>query len=82
MLEISFKINGKRVNPNNIGDALENAMLQEIVKSIKSSIGTLRCDEHNKSPKVLVKGRNFNSLSMEISGCCDSIIKKATDRLN
>ncbi|WP_320033791.1 hypothetical protein [Halarcobacter sp.] len=82
MIGISFEINGKKVNPNNIGDALENAMLQQIGESIKKSIGSLRCNEHNQTPKVLVKGKSLDKLSIEVSGCCDDIIKKATDKLN
>jgi hypothetical protein len=82
MIGISFEINGKKVNPNNIGNALENAMLQQIGESIKKSIGSLRCSEHNQTPKALVKGKNLDNLSIEVSGCCDDIIKKATDKLN
>ncbi|RYA22432.1 hypothetical protein CRU96_13090 [Malaciobacter halophilus] len=82
MIGISFEINGKKVNPNNIGDALENAMLQQIGESIKKSIGSLRCSEHNQTPKVLVKGKSLDKLSIEVSGCCDDIVKKATDKLN
>lgn len=82
MLEISFEINGKKVNPNNIGDALESAMFQKIGESIKKAVGSVRCTEHNQAPKVLVKGKNLDNLSIEVSGCCDSIIKKATEKLN
>lgn len=82
MLEISFEINGKKVNPNNIGDALESAMFQKIGESIKKAVGSVRCTEHNQALKVLVKGKNLDNLSIEVSGCCDSIIKKATEKLN
>ncbi|MFX4283973.1 hypothetical protein ACOL3A_05400 [Aliarcobacter butzleri] len=82
MIGISFEINGKKVNPNNIGDALQNAMLQQITESIKKSICSLRCSEHNQTPKVLVKGKSLDKLSIEVSGCCDNIVKKATDKLN
>ncbi len=82
MISISFEINGKKVNQNNIGDALENAILQQIGESIKKSIGSLRCSEHNQIPKVLVKGKSLDALSIEVSGCCDNIVQKATNRLN
>ncbi len=82
MIEISFEINGKKTNPNNIKESLEASILQSYSESIKESIGTLRCNKHNKVPKILVKGKNLDNLSLEISGCCDDIVKKATDKFN
>lgn len=82
MIGISYEINGKKVNPNNIGDALESTMFQQIGESIKKAVGSLRCTKHNQAPKVLVKGKSLDNLSIEVSGCCDSLIRKATDNLN
>jgi len=81
MIEITFNVNGRKVNPNNMKNALENAMLKGFEESIKKSIGYVRCSEHNQAPKVLVKGRNFENLSIEVSGCCENIVKKATAKL-
>jgi len=61
---------------------MENAVMQQIGESMKKSLGSLRCSEHNKPPKMVVKGRDINNLSIEVSGRCDGIIKKATDKLN
>lgn len=81
MIDITFKINGKKVNPNNVTNALEAALLQSYSESIKKSIGSLRCHEHNQAPKITVKGKTLDNLSLDISGCCDDIIQKATNKL-
>lgn len=81
MIDISFEINGKKVNPNNMADALEGAVLDSVVESIKGSVGSIKCAEHGQSPKVIVKGRNLDNLSMEVSGCCDALIEKVSAKL-
>ena len=82
MVSISYEINGKKINSNNIRDALEQAMLEGIDKSINEAVVSLRCNEHNQTPKILVKGSSIDNLSIEVSGCCNDIIKKATNKLN
>lgn len=82
MLEISYEINGKKVNPNNIADALEKAVLQQFSESIKKSVGTIRCSEHKQSPKVLLKGKSLDNLSIEVSGCCDDLVKRVSKRFS
>lgn len=81
MLDISFEINGRRVNPNNVGDTLEKAILQSVSESIKKSVGSLRCPEHGSSPKIVVKGRNLDNLSFEVSGCCQKLMDSVKTRL-
>ena len=81
MIEISFEINGRKVSPRNVGNALESAMLQSVQNSISKSIGSARCSEHNQRPKIKVKGRNLDSLKFEVSGCCDSLIEKVKRKL-
>lgn len=41
MIDISFELNGRKVSPNNLSDALEVAMLNSIKKSIEKSVGNL-----------------------------------------
>ncbi len=82
MLDISFEINGRKVRPNNIGDALEAAALTQVSDSIKRSVGAIRCREHHKAPKIVVKGRNLDNLSFEVSGCCDTLIEQVKKKLS
>ena len=81
MFDISCEINGRRVNPNNIANALEAAILNELIASVRRSIGSIVCKEHRKSPSISIKGRNINSLSFEVSGCCDQLANDVKSRL-
>ena len=81
MLDVSFKINGRTVNPRSIGDEIEKAVLSEVEDSIKKSLRSVSCPTHHKQPKVIIKGRDFSNLSFEISGYCDELIQKATSKL-
>jgi len=81
MIDISFEINGRKVSPRNVEDALESAMLQSIQNSISKAVGSARCPEHGQKPKIKVKGRNLDSLQFEVSGCCDSLIDEVKRKL-
>ena len=81
MIDISFEINGKKVSPRNVGDAFESAVLESIQDSVSKTVGTVHCPKHGKKPKIKVKGRNLDSLSFEVSGCCDSLIEEVKTKL-
>lgn len=81
MIDISFEVGGRKVNPNQIGNALEKAVFQEVADNIKKSLSSVRCSEHGERPKVKVKGRNLDNLSYEVKGCCQSLIDKAIKKL-
>ena len=81
MFDISFEINGRKVNPNDMEDALESLILSQVAESVKESVGNLLCAEHGQSPKIKVKGRNLDNLSFDISGCCDDLIEKVHAKL-
>jgi hypothetical protein len=81
VVDISFEINGRKVSTGNVGDALEAAMLQGVSDSIKRSVGSLRCPEHGKSPKIICKGRSVDKLSFEVSACCQKLTDKVQAKL-
>ncbi len=82
MLDILFEINGRKVSPNRIGDALEAAVLKELQTTIKKSVGSVKCPKHNSNPKIVVKGRTMDNLNFEISGCCDDLVKEVRQKLS
>jgi hypothetical protein len=81
MIDISFEINGRKVSPRNMGDALESAMLQSVQDSISKAVGSARCPEHGQKPTIKVKGRSLDSLKFEVSGCCDNLINEVKKKL-
>ncbi len=68
MIDISFEINGRKINPNRMGDALQAAVLESIKKQIVSKIGSIRDAKTGQRPKIKVKGRNLDNLTFEVSG--------------
>lgn len=81
MIDISFEINGRKVNPNSVADAFEKAILVGVTSSIKDSVGSVRCSMHGSSPRITCKGRDLNNLSFEVSGCCQQLIDTVRTRL-
>lgn len=81
MFDISFEVNGKKVNPNNMGDAIEAAVLSSVSDSIKESVGSIRCPEHGESPKIKVIGSDLDNLSLEVSGCCETLVEQVKNEL-
>lgn len=81
MIDISFEINGRKVSPRNIGNALESALLESVQKSITAAVGSVQCPEHGQKPKIKVKGRSLDSLNFEVSGCCEQLIESVKKKL-
>lgn len=68
MIDISFEINGRKVRPDQVGDALERAALDSVRNQIIRKVGNLRDPQTGEQPKIKVKGRSLSDLSFEISG--------------
>lgn len=81
MLNVSFEINGRKVNPKNLSNVLEAAVLEELAVSIKKSVGAMRCPAHKQVPTVLIQGNSLKDLSIKVSGCCESLVEEARSRI-
>ena len=81
MVEISFEINGRKVRPNQIGEALTKAVLGKVQERIKKTVGSARCPEHGSTAKITCKGRSADQLSFEVSGCCQKLIDSVKAKL-
>ncbi len=80
MIDITFEINGRKVDPRKIGDALERAVYDSVIKQITQKVGNIRDPKTGKRPKIKVKGRNLDNLSYEISGS-EELIEKVKQKL-
>ncbi len=76
MLDLSIEINGKKVGPNSIEDAIEAEVLKEIQDSVKKTASSIRCSKQGKGAKIIVKGRSVDDLSLKVSGCCEELVEK------
>jgi len=81
IIDISFELNGRKVSPNNMGNALESAMLNSVKDTIGKSVESIRCLEHGERPKIKAKGRSIDSLSLEVTGCCDVLIEQVKKKI-
>jgi hypothetical protein len=81
MLDISFEIDGRKVSPNSVSDALEAAILRSVSASIKDRVGNIKCPDHGQTPKIVGKGRSLNTLSFDVSGCCQKLIDSVVTKL-
>ena len=68
MIDISFEINGRKVNPKKVGDVLEQATLDSVRKQIIRKVGSIRNPKTGERPKINITGKNLDNLSIEVSG--------------
>lgn len=80
MLEITFRINGKKVRPNQISDVIERTVYESVKSELTKKLSDIRDPETGHSPKIIVKGRNLDSLSIEATGS-QQIIDLVKERL-
>ncbi len=81
MFDITFKLNGRKVRPNQIGDALEKALLQKVEDDIKKKVATVRCPEHGQAAQIVASGRSIDKLRFDIKGCCEKLISDVKKKL-
>jgi len=82
MVDISFEINGKTIQPDSMSDALDILFLKHVSEKIEDTCSSIRCPEHYGSPSILVKGENLDTLEYEVRGCCENFVNKVKKKLN
>lgn len=80
MMDLRFEINGRRVDPRNIGDALTAVLMDAVAKEIKRKVGMCRCPVHGKGPTVVGKGCSADKMAFEVEGCCENLIEEVRRR--
>lgn len=83
MIDIEFEVGGKKIrDPSKLGDAIEQAVFSQVAGSIRDSLAGVTCAEHGERPQVTVSGRDLDSLEVEVEGCCNALIDRATSKLS
>lgn len=77
---IYFELNGKRIRPGNIGDAIMQAVLQNLEAQIREKIGTVRDPATGEFPTVVVRGDDLENLQFHVEGSPE-VIALVRDRL-
>lgn len=78
---IEFFIGGKKIDPNNIADALMSAMLKSIASDIRQKVGSIRDPETGEFPTIVVRGKDLGSLQISVEGS-EKVIAMVKDRLD
>ena len=81
MIQVEFRIRGRAVEPSRCRDSLERTTLQAIVSSLRTRVGSCPCSEHGEEVTILATGPSMESLSFELSGCCEAVIDEVKKRL-
>ncbi len=79
MVKMEFEVNGRKVSPNSISDAIEKAIIESVSKQIQEKVS--RAVGYSDASKITIKarGRDLQSLSFEVSGPPELVdkVKKA-----
>jgi hypothetical protein len=78
---ISFEINGKKVDPNNFGDALEQAVFESAKQSIMKRVGSARCPQHGQQATIVFTGITSDKMNFNVSGCCQGLVDDVKAKL-
>lgn len=83
MIEISFEVNGRKVNPNQLFNALERAVVQGVRDKLTSAVGNFRAPKTGEHPRLRVKGCGLDDLSIEVEGSPELIaeVKRRLSRI-
>lgn len=87
MISVSFKVNGRDVSPNRLGDAIGNVLLTAIQDGVRSHvhqrIGLLRCSVHGRAASLTAApgGSSRDSWILTVHACCKPFEDQATRAL-
>lgn len=80
MLKIEWKLNGRKIRPNDIANQLERAMISQIEEMVRGKLRDVRDPETGAAPTITVVGRSLDNLSFEVSGS-PALIEEVKRRL-
>lgn len=80
-VDLYYKIDGKRVRPDQFADSLINQMRQQVAEAIAESIEGVECPEHGESPTVIVSDGDGDTLKFEFEACCDQLVELTEHQL-
>jgi hypothetical protein len=80
-IPFAFEIDGHAIDPANMEDPQESAVLESIVDSVTDRVADLRCAEHDEPPRFLLTGPSVEALQLEVLGCCDALVEQVRKKL-
>jgi TIR domain len=68
MLEIKFDIGGAGPGSHGLQDSLEQMMFEAVENELRSKLSGIRDPETGEFPVVVVRGRDFDNMSIDVEG--------------
>jgi hypothetical protein len=68
MLEIHYELAGRKLDPCFIGDSIQKAVLLRAARQVKRMFANLQIPDCHDPLRILIKGRDINSLRYELHG--------------
>ena len=81
-MKIQLKIDGHDASSNNVGTAVEDAILAKVREQMTQKFANLRCPRHDQVPKLTIEGNSLKSLKIQVHACCDYMKGEAQRALN
>lgn len=60
---------------------MEKDLIDTIKKDITKKAGSIRCPIHNSQAKITITGNSISKLSINVSGCCQTLIDNVTKKI-
>jgi hypothetical protein len=76
MFEMRFEIDVRRVRPEEMGNALEAAMLQAVKDQVGALVGGVVCLVHGERARVTGTGHAAQEFEFTVEGCCDDVVRR------
>ena len=80
-MKIELEIAGQKIRPELIVDKGERDIYFNIINYLRDSLDEVSCKHHNQAPQVVVKGESLDTLELDISGCCHSLVEHVERKL-
>lgn len=81
-MKIQLKIDGHNASSNNVGAAVEDAIVAKVKEQMTQKLANLRCPQHDQVPKLEIEGNSLKSLKIQVHACCDYMRGEAQRVLN
>jgi len=82
MFEVEYRLNGRKVTANQLGDALQQQAVAAAADEVKRKVSTMLCREHSRAAKIVVNSSPRSEARLTVEGCCDEFIGQVTRALS
>jgi hypothetical protein len=83
-IEIKFEFESQDISPTQTREILSQPemldSLERVIDHIQRELHGVECSEHGQPPTITIVGSLTGQLQLEMSGCCETLLKEAKAR--